>query len=118
METIDIELNRIFVKVVENGGFTNAAKVLNVPKSTISKAVSKLENLTETKLMIRSTRSFTLTAAGEAFYQQCLQPVRELEEAQRKLYGQDSLASGEIRITATDDVGVNLISPILGRLNT
>ena len=71
METIEIELTRIFVKVVQQGSFTRAAEVLRTPKSTVSKAVTRLEKITGTKLLLRTTRSQTLTTAGRLFYETC-----------------------------------------------
>lgn len=114
METI--ELTRYFVKIVQQGSFSKAASLLKVPKSTLSKALSKLEKDTGTKLLIRTTRNQTLTAAGRAFYETCLGPVQLLEDAQRSLYGQDTIISGKIRITAPEDVGHFAISPLIGKL--
>lgn len=116
METIGIELTRFFVKVVQHGGFTMAAKALRVPKSTISKALTKLEAETGTKLLIRTTRSQTLTAAGRVFYETCLGPIQILEDAQKSLFGQDNIVSGKIKLTAPEDLGNHIITPAIGRL--
>lgn len=117
METIEIELIRIFTKVVQFGGFSKAANHLNLPKSTVSKAITKLEAETGTKLLLRNTRTHTLTSSGRAFYETCIGPIQTLEEAQRSLYGQDSILSGIIKITAPEDMGAYLISPIIGKLS-
>ena len=116
METISIEITRLFVKVIQHGSFTNAAKALGVPKSTISKALLKLESETGTKLLIRSTRNQTLTSAGRAFYESCLGPIQQLEDAQKSLYGHDSLISGKIRITAPEDLGSHIVAPAIAQL--
>lgn len=116
METIEIELSRIFVKVVQQGGFSKAAELLRIPKSTVSKAITRLEKQTGTKLLIRTTRSQALTAAGKQFYQTCLEPIQILEDAQKSLYGQDRIQSGNIKLTAPEDLGTYVISPIIGEL--
>ncbi|EQC51305.1 LysR family transcriptional regulator [Bacteriovorax sp. DB6_IX] len=116
METIELELSRIFVKVVQHGGFSQAAEILRIQKSTVSKAVTKLEKMTGTKLLLRTTRSHTLTAAGRLFYETCLEPIQILEDAQKSLYGLDSIASGTIKLTAPEDFGPYLVAPIVGQI--
>ncbi len=116
METIEIELSRIFVKVVQQGGFTKASELLKIPKSTVSKAVTRLEELTGTKLLLRTTRSHTLTAAGRVFYETCLGPIQVLEDAQKSLFGLDTIVSGHIKLTAPEDLGTYVISQVLGDL--
>jgi len=116
MATMDIELTRLFIKVVQHGGYTKAAEALRVPKSTISKAVTKLENETGTKLLARTTRSQTLTAAGRLFYETCLGPLQILEDAQKSLFGQDNIVSGKIKLTAPEDLGNVVITPAISRL--
>ena len=116
METIDIGLTRLFVKVVQNGSFSRAAELMRIPKSTVSKGVSRLERETGTKLMVRTTRSLTLTATGRAFYDTCLGPVQTLEDAQKSLQGRDSILTGLVRITAPEDLGSQVIAPAIGEL--
>lgn len=116
METIGIELARIFVKVIQLGGFTKAAEVLKIPKSTVSKAITRLEKETGTKLLLRTTRSQTLTAAGRAYYETCLEPIQILEDAQKSLYGHDSIIAGHVKLTAPEDLGSQVIAPIVGEL--
>lgn len=114
---LELEITRIFVKVVQNGSFSKAAQVLQLPKSTVSKAVSRLERETATTLMMRTTRSLTVTAAGRAFYDSCLGPINALEDAQKSLYGRDSILSGEVRITAPEDLGSTIIAPAVAQLS-
>lgn len=116
METIEIELSRLFVKVVQHGGYSKAANALRLPKSTVSKAIKKLETETGTKLLIRTTRSQTLTAAGRLFYETCLEPIQILENAQKSLYGQDNIVSGQIKITAPEDLGNFVVTPVISKL--
>jgi LysR family transcriptional regulator, regulator for bpeEF and oprC len=115
-EAMDLTITRLFVKVVQNGSFSKAALLLKVPKSTVSKAVSRLEKETGTKLLLRTTRSLTLTAAGRAYYDSCLGPIQTLEDAHKSLHGKDSILSGLVRITASEDLGIHVIAPCIGGL--
>jgi DNA-binding transcriptional LysR family regulator len=113
---MEIELVHIFVKVVKAGGFSKAADLLKLPKSTVSKAVSRLEQETGTTLLLRTTRSQTLTAAGKAFYDSCVGPIQAIEDAQKSLSGNDSLLTGNIKITATEDLGMEVLAPAAAAL--
>jgi len=117
METIEIDLIRLFVKVIQHGSFSKAADSLRIPKSTVSKSISRLESVTGTKLLLRTTRSQTLTAAGRAFYETCLGPIQVLEEAQKSLHGQENIVSGGIKLTAPEDMGAKIIAPAIGELS-
>lgn len=114
---MDIQLTQIFVKVVQNSSFSRAAEILKMPKSTVSKAVTLLEKNTGTKLLLRTTRSLTLTPAGRAFYESCSGPIQILEDAEKSLYGQDSIVAGQLKITAPEDLGAHVISPAIGELS-
>lgn len=113
---MEIESARIYVKVVQLGSFTKAADLLKLPKSTVSRTVSRLEVEAGAKLLLRTTRSMTLTLAGQVFYDSCLEPVLALEEARKTLYGKDSMLSGLIRLTAPEDLGLEIISPVLSKM--
>lgn len=113
---MQLESTRIFVKVVQLGSFSKAADWLKLPKSSVSRSVSGLEKETGTRLLLRTTRSLTLTAAGRAFYDSCLAPVQALEDAQKSLFGQDSMLTGTLRITAPEDLGTQVIAPAIAKL--
>jgi DNA-binding transcriptional LysR family regulator len=111
-----LENTRLFVKVVQFGSFSKAAAALKMPKSTVSRAIRSLEIDTGTKLLLRTTRSLSLTSAGQAFFDTCLAPLQTLEEAGKSLRGQDSIIAGKIKLTAPEDLGAYVISPTLARL--
>ncbi len=113
---MEIQLIHYFVNIVKHGSFTKAAKSLKVPKSTLSKAVSKLEQETGTKLLIRSTRKQTLTSAGRDFYEACLGPIQTIEDAQKSLYGLDNVISGTVKITVPEDFEISLLSSCIQTL--
>lgn len=107
---------RIFVKVLQLGGFSSAARQLKLPTSTVSRTISRLEDRTGTKLLVRTTRSLKATAAGLAFYESCTGPIQALEDASLSLSGQDSMLTGLVRLTAPEDIGEHVVSPLVGTL--
>ena len=66
-----MDLNRaaVFVRVVDEGGFTAAARALRLPKSSVSRSVALLEEELGARLLQRSTRKLRMTEAGSAFYE-------------------------------------------------
>lgn len=114
---MEIELARIYVKVIQAGSFSKAAEILKLPKSTVSRAVAKLEAETGTKLMARTTRSLTMTEAGRDFYEACLPAVSALEDAHKNLLGKDKKISGVLKITAPEDMGLTVIAPTIAALS-
>jgi len=113
---MELENTRAFVKVIQYGSFTKAALALRLPKSSISRMVSRLEEETGTKLLVRTTRNLTLTAAGRAFYETCVAPLNQLEEAKKSLFGKDSIVAGTLRITAPEDMGGQVLAPCVAAL--
>ncbi len=113
---MEIESARVFVKVVELGSFSRAAEALQLPKSTISRMVSRLESNAGAKLLVRTTRSLKLTEIGRTFYEKCLSPIRQLEEARRNLQDSDGVLAGTVRLTAPEDLGNHVVSRLLGEL--
>ncbi|RYZ66284.1 MAG: LysR family transcriptional regulator, partial [Proteobacteria bacterium] len=114
---VELESTRVFVKVIESGSFTKAADLLRIPKSNVSRAVGRLESETGTKLITRTTRSLTLTAAGRAFYDSCRGPILTLEQARLSLDGRDSIVAGLVRVTAPEDLGNLVLAPTLAELS-
>ena len=113
---MDLSSVRIFVKVVELGSFTKAAVALKQPKSSVSRAVRRLESESGTQLLLRTTRSLRLTPAGQAFFEACAGSVRALEAARAALQDRDREAVGLVRVTASDDFGSLILSPALSEL--
>ncbi len=71
-----------FVRSVETGSFSSAARSLGATPSAISKSVAKLEARLGARLLHRSTRSISLTDEGASYYERVTHLVRELEEAE------------------------------------
>lgn len=75
----------VFAKVVEAGGFTAAARVLSVPKVTVSRAVARLERAVGVRVLERTTRRIALTAPGKAILAHCQQVLLSMEAARAAL---------------------------------
>ena len=110
---LDLNGVRIFVQVVDAGGFSAAGRVLGLPKSTISRKLSQLESDLGVRLLKRSTRSLTLTEQGSTFYQRCSLIVQQAQDAESEML--DSLAAprGILRVSAPVEEGNDLLGPVI-----
>ncbi|HEY6560993.1 MAG TPA: LysR family transcriptional regulator [Polyangiaceae bacterium] len=109
------DLNRIavFLKVVEEGGFTAAAKVLGLPKSSVSRTVALLEQELQARLLRRSSRKVAPTEAGAAFYERASRGMSLLVEARETVVDLEGQMRGPIRITTAVDLGVWQLAPLV-----
>ena len=100
-----MDLNEIlvFTRVVQAGSFTAAAAELGMPKSTVSRKVSDLEERLDARLIQRTTRKLSLTDAGRTYFDHCVRIVSEVEDAERAVNRLQETPRGLLRVTA----GVN-----------
>lgn len=113
--TMDLNQVAVFVRVVESRGFTAAAAALGLPKSSVSRAVSRLESSLGVRLLHRTTRRLHLTEAGAAFHARAQRALTELGEARDAAGEQQDAPRGTVRITAPVDVGVEFLADIVAR---
>lgn len=99
-EEFDLNEMAIFAHVVEAGSFTGAAKNLGLPKSTVSRKITQLEERLGVRLIQRTTRSLRLTDTGSAYYNHCARILSEIEEANIAVTQMQSTPTGTLRITA------------------
>jgi DNA-binding transcriptional LysR family regulator len=112
-DTIDLNRVAAFVRVVDMQSFTAAAKVLGVPKSSVSRAVRKLEQDLGVMLLRRTTRRLSLTDAGTLYLGRAREALQLLSEAREAVVEADEAPRGTVRITATaDPTGRMLALPI------
>jgi DNA-binding transcriptional LysR family regulator len=71
---------RAFVRIVETGSFTQAARTLAMPKATITKHIQLLEAHLRAKLLSRTTRRMAVTVDGAAYYERAVRLLAELDE--------------------------------------
>lgn len=103
----------IFVKVVQAGSFTSAAKQLNMPITTVSGKVAALEKRLGITLLHRTTRKLNLTDSGEVFFKHCEKALDEIKAGESELSQSKSEIEGVLKITASLDVSQTLLPPIL-----
>ncbi len=109
---MDINEMLVFAQVVQTGSFTTAAAKLGMPKSTVSRKVSELEERLKTRLLQRTTRKLSLTDAGRTYYDYCARIATEVEEADRALSRLQKTPRGVLRVTAP--VNFEYFGPIIG----
>jgi len=97
---VDLNDVVVFARVVEAGSFTAAARLLAMPKTTVSRRVAALEREVGVRLLQRTTRSLNLTDAGRLYYEQSSQGLRTIEEANLRLAEARAEPLGTIRISA------------------
>ena len=105
----------LFVRVIDQGGITAAARSLGVPKSAVSQAVSLLESELGVRLLNRSSRAVTPTEAGAALHRRAGPALQALEEAAAETRDSQGPLRGTIRLTAPVEVGTRLAEPVLSR---
>lgn len=94
----------VFVKVIEAGSFTAAAKGLNMPKATVSAKVAALENRLGVRLIQRTTRKLRLTEDGAKYFHHCSQALREVALGEAALRSAQEKPSGLLKIAAPVDI--------------
>src|SRR5215470_8844662 len=95
----------VFVKVVETGSFSAAAKRLGMPKTTVSAKVAGLEKRLGVRLIQRTTRKLRMTEAGAKYFDHCAIATREIELAEAALQSTKEKPQGVLKITAPVDFG-------------
>ena len=103
-----------FATVVDQGGFTDAAKKMGISKSAVSKHVSALEARLGARLLNRTTRRVSPTEIGLAYYDRACRVLNDAGEADALVTSMQSDPSGLLRISVATDFGVNHLSPVLG----
>ena len=102
-----------FANVVDQGGFTDAAKKMGISKSAVSKHVSSLEARLGARLLNRTTRRVSPTEIGLAYYDRARRVLNDAGEADALVTSMQSAPSGLLRISVATDFGVNHLSPVL-----
>src|SRR5260370_18880649 len=90
-----------FVRVLDTGSFSSAARQMQLGQPAVSKAIAQLENWLGVRLLLRSTRSLTPTEAGQSFYVRAKRALEEAEEAVLAARGAGAGLTGKLRISAS-----------------
>ncbi len=108
-----IDLFRIYTRVVECESFTQAAKALGLPRSSVSAAVAALEQRIGARLLYRTTRRVSATQDGAAFYEHCARLVADVEETEALFRHSAASPAGRLRVDVPGRIGRLIIAPAL-----
>jgi len=106
-----------FVRVADSGGFTAAARRLDLSTTTVSDQVKALENALGVRLLSRTTRQVTLTEIGREYYERCAQILHELEEADEAAGALQVTPRGRLRVYCHKGVGLFIAPVVTGFLS-
>ncbi|CAB3799926.1 HTH-type transcriptional regulator DmlR [Pararobbsia alpina] len=106
---------RTFLRIVERGSLSAAAKDLGTTQPTVSRQLQDLETTYGAALLIRTTRSLRVTDAGRMVYEQARLVVQSDDILRERLMGDDAQVEGRIRIAAPSGFGAFVIAPFCGR---
>lgn len=108
---------QVFVRVAEAGSFTAVANQENVARSMITRQIAGLEKQLGSKLIIRSTRSLTLTTAGAAYLERCRVILNMVDAAESSLSEEKVEPRGRIRLGLPLSFGLQRLMPSLAEFS-
>ncbi|WP_181366148.1 LysR family transcriptional regulator [Cupriavidus plantarum] len=106
---------RLFIRVVETGNFSKAARAAGISQPTASKIVAGLEERLGAQLLNRSSRGLSLTEAGQRFYDGAVDVVDRVDEVEALVEGGEAAPSGIVRVALSPAFGRMMIVPHLPR---
>lgn len=108
----------VFVRVVQAGSFSAAARQLGLPTSTVSTRVARLEHRLGVTLLQRTTRRLHLTEAGSAYFEHAALGLGYMQEAEAAISAAQSMPQGKLKVTAPADLGDSLLAGLMQRMQT
>ena len=113
---MDLNETAVFVRVVQAGSFSAAARLLGLPTSTVSTRVARLEKRLGVTLLQRTTRRLKLTEAGGVYFEHPSVGLGHLGEAEAAVVDAAGDAKGLLRATAPADLGDDMLAGIVHRM--
>ena len=104
---------RLFAKVAEVASFSEASRLLGIPKQTVSRRIQLLEQSLGVQLLQRTTRRLHLTEAGAAYADRCAEITRLAEDANRAVTDAGGVPMGLLRVTADPVFGEAFVTPLV-----
>lgn len=103
----------VFLRVVDTGSFSEAARQLHMTPSNVSKLIARLEARLRVRLLERSTRRLSLTAEGRRYYERGQALLSELEDIEREASQIATSAGGTVRVTSSVGFATVAVEPLL-----
>ncbi|QTD55707.1 LysR family transcriptional regulator [Parasphingorhabdus cellanae] len=103
----------VFTEVVQSGSFIEAGRRLGLTPSGVSKKISRFEDRLGVRLFNRTTRTLSLTEAGNALFDRCENILAEIEDAEDTARNLSSVPRGVLRIAASDALSLQVLVPFL-----
>lgn len=110
MRHSEYELYRM---IIEEGSLSAAARKLHISNPMVSKRLADLERRLGTQLILRTTHSFSLTQAGQDFYEDVKMILEAVHKAEGKISGAEHIPAGRLRVSAPTSFGRLHIAPLL-----
>ncbi|NNC21983.1 LysR family transcriptional regulator [Corallococcus exiguus] len=107
---------RTFVAVARQGSFTGASRHLRISPSVATRAVAQLEERLGLALLTRTTRSVRLTERGQIYLESCQRLLEDLDEADRRVRGENAEPRGELHLSAPIVFGRLHVLPVVQKL--
>ncbi|WP_241574788.1 LysR family transcriptional regulator [Rosenbergiella nectarea] len=114
---MDFNQIAVFVKVVQAGSFSAAARLLEIPVSTVSHRVAMLEKRLGVTLLQRTTRQLHLTEAGKHYFDHASEGLAHIFDAESSISDAIGEPCGVLRVSAPFDIGNPLLSSIIDEMN-
>src|SRR6187551_2885831 len=108
-----LQVMHMFVRVVETGSFSKAAREFSTTQPTVSKQIAATEERLNVRLLNRNTRGVSLTESGALYYEKCKNIVRESEEADNIVKLRQTQAQGLLRIGTSVAFGRRVMVPLV-----
>ena len=118
MKEPDLNDIRIFVMIGHAGTLTAAARELQVPTSTVSRALTRLERDLDLLLVRRSSRGLALTDSGKEYLQTCRRALRLLKDGREQLESRRSSPSGLMKVACPVTMAREILGPLLNKFLT
>ena len=103
--SIELSDMRFFVEAIRHGSITRASLELDIPKSSGSRRITRMENELGVQLVKRTTRKVNATAIGKAYYDRCVQVLEEVARAEQMVTEERMIVGGRLRVAIPAELG-------------
>lgn len=107
-----LDAMQVLMAVVDSGSLSAGSRKLNAPLPSVSRKVAELERHLGTRLLIRTSRNIQLTDAGRDYVEAVRQIITQLKDAELRASGEYEVPRGELKITASLELGRSIVVPL------